>query len=162
MPRKDPVSGCQVATFGEFIVDEATKQEGIEPHELMNEMFDSMAEAVKREEDRYQADALSILQKAVLEQQAFWQEEQEHYAKFGETVDWSPAPCPVKLVSVEHVEYRLAIRGQSGGIVAMVECEDKKSYRFEWTWCQDNGSFYCESSYDSDLKFTEVMQSNAG
>lgn len=51
MPRIDPITGCEVMTFPEFICEEA-KNKGQDPSEFMEDIYSVMSSEQKSEEDR--------------------------------------------------------------------------------------------------------------
>jgi hypothetical protein len=68
MPRKDPVTGCNVMTTAEFFADEAKREgKGRSGGKLMDEFMDDMEKDRKATEDRFREPivALDVLKSAI-------------------------------------------------------------------------------------------------
>ena len=77
MPRIDPITGCSVMTFPEFIHGEA-EREGKEPHEIMDEIYQSIEDDNEKMRQEYRKDALKYLQEEAKNLLECWTEDAKH------------------------------------------------------------------------------------
>lgn len=140
MPRTDPISGCQVMTFPEFLQAEADR-EGKEPGDIMQEIvqtFDDDNE-IMRKNFRDHGNALSILQMDADELCQQWKEDRDRAADQGDFFS-DPLPArPVEIIAVLTAEHHQGFGGSSGGFTARVKCDDSKECYAVYGFFSDNG-----------------------
>lgn len=172
MPRKDPITGCNVMTFPEFIQGEAAR-EGKEPHEVMDEIFGAIEDDNERMREDYRKNALKYLQEEAKELLYAWDEDSKNngevheynrmdfktgeYIKETSVYDAGPRPPqPIKLVEVVKVDFTQNFRSSKSIIVAKCEADDSKTYQYTLSRGDYSGSFYEPPDSDIDLQWEEV------
>lgn len=172
MPRKDPITGCNVMTLPEFIQGEAVR-EGKEPHEIMDEIFNVIEDDNEKIRKDYRINALKYLQEEAKELLYCWTEDSksngqvmeynrfdfktDQYVTDRRVYDAGPRPPqPVKLVEVITADFSQNFRSSKSKIVAKCEADDGKLYQYTLCRGDSSGSFYEPPDSDIDLQWEEV------
>jgi hypothetical protein len=103
MPRKDPITGCDVMTMPEFLQAEADR-EGTTPVAIMDEIHQSFEDDNALSRKRLTDDALAILQKDADEIRTHWEEGDE------------PIIRATEILVMLDVNYHQSFRGSNGGV----------------------------------------------
>lgn len=145
MPRKDPITGCEVMTFPEFISSEAAR-EGKQPHELMEEMVQDITNDIQDEEQRLKDNPDESLKT--------FQDAAQFYIDEWESDKQGAKPLyPTKVVAVIEARVHYSFRDSKTAVIADVEADDGKVHRihyFEWS---SSGSFYEPPDFESYLEW---------
>lgn len=169
MPRKDPITGCSVMTFPEFICGEA-EREGKQPHEIMDEIAQSIEDDNKKMCEEYRTNALKYLQEEAKNLLDCWTEDAKHngqvdtfnrfdfktdqYITETRVSDAGPRPPqPVVLIEVIDVTSKQTFRSSGSKIVAKCKADDGKEYTYTLCRSDWSGSFYEPPDCDVELKW---------
>jgi hypothetical protein len=142
MPKTDPITGCQVMTFGEFWASEA-KQEGQGRcgAELMAETMDDMQTSFEHEARRMKEDPSDILKTL----RAWFIPEDDSWSwDEGDEPKW----VPEAIVEVEDVEVDGSFKDSGWTAVVKVRCSDDETRRLKVTYSTFHGDFYEPPSDD--------------
>ena len=135
MPRKDPLIGVEVMTWGEFWQKEG-EYEGKPIEEVLEEHFAQIEQANRKEEETLRENALSTLQDAALSEEE--------------------APMPIALLRVKETSSDGYLRSSAQRLVAVCWASDGKVYEFTFTSSYYAGSFYEQSEQDERLEWHPV------
>lgn len=145
MPRKDPITGCQVMTFHEFISAEAAS-EGKQPHELLEEMVQDIDNDIQNEEQRLKNnpdDSLKSFQEAAQFDIDEWESHKEG----------PKPPYPAKVVAVIGAKVQYNFRDSKTAVVADVEADDGQVHRVHFFSWSSSGSFYEPPDHEAHLQW---------
>jgi len=169
MPKIDPITGCSVLTFPEFLQAEA-KREGKEAHEIMQELYQDMEDADNETRKDYHQNALKYLQQEAKELLDCWTEDIKYQGEIHEYNRWDSQaqkdvtvrqvydagprpPQPTKLLEVIDVQFSSTFRSSQSLIKAKCEADDGKVYIYTLVRGDYAGSFYEPPNADVDLKW---------
>jgi len=146
MPRKDPITGCQVMTLGEFWSDEAKREgQGRNGYELMAESMDDMQTSFAEQARSMRDDPAEILQTL-----------RSYYVPEDDSWSWDPGDepewVPESLVEVEEVECDGGFSESGWTAVVKALCSDGVTRRLKVTYARYNGSFYEPPSDDLNVE----------
>jgi len=167
MPRTDPITGCSVMTFPEFIHGEA-EREGKEPHEIMDEIVQSIEDDNEKMRQEYRTNALKYIQDEAKELLHGWTEDAKHngqvdkfnrfdfktdqYIHETRVYDAGPRPPqPIAVIEVVDVDFKQTFRSSGSKIVAKCAADDGKEYTYTLTRSDWSGSFYEPPDCDVEL-----------
>jgi hypothetical protein len=121
MPRIDPITGCSVMTFVEFVAAEAAR-EGKETGDVMDDIFGPLAEDDRRIENEWRdpAKALEIIRAEAELERTAWQESKDCDPGYDEP----EPPTPVEILAVLGARHSQGLRGSDGVFTARVRCAD--------------------------------------
>lgn len=141
MPRIDPVTGCSVMTFGEFIQGEA-EREGKIPAQIMEDIFGRMEEDDRRIVNEWKdpAKALEILVKECQMYRQEWTDTKKSYEDSGEEFTETAPEMPVQILEVLDAHHRQGLRSSDGGFTALCRCDDGVDRYFVYSTYYDSGS----------------------
>ncbi len=168
MPRIDPITGCSVMTFPEFIHGEA-EREGKEPHEIMDEIFGAIEDDNETMRQEMRANALKHLQEEAKNILDCWTDDCKHNGQVDEfnrhdfkTGEWIQEkrvydagprpPQPIELIEVLDVQHSQTFRSSKAKIVAKCKADDGKEYVYTLCRGDYSGSFY--EPPDSEVELT--------
>lgn len=172
MPRIDPITGCSVMTFPEFICGEA-EREGKEPHEIMDDIVKTIEDDNEKMRQEYRTNALKYLQEEAKEQLYCWTEDSKHNGKVDEynrfdfktdqyihetrVYDAGPRPPqPIELIKVIEVGFKQTFKSSSSKIVAKCKADDGKEYIYNLCRSDWAGSFYEPPDCDVQFNWEEI------
>lgn len=146
MPRKDPITGCQVMTFGELWAAEAKREgQGRCGAELMSEMFDDMRASFEAEAQQMKEDPSEILKTL-----------RSWYIPEDDSWSWDPGDepewVPEALEDVEEVECDGGFSESGWMAVVKACCSDGVTRRLRVTYTKYSGSFYEPPSDDLNVE----------
>lgn len=141
MPRKDPITGCEVMTTAEFWQAEAEK-EGRSAGQLQDDFFNEIADIEQKEIEKLAdvENVLNILREYVISTNEYVDEEDKYSFQF------------TKVLEVWNNSYSCAFRGTSFEFCAKAKCDDEKIREVEFSSWQSSGSFYEPPDMEENLK----------
>lgn len=174
MPRKDPITGCQVMTFPEFLTAEG-EREGKSGGEVLEDMYKQMAEDDEQSSQQLRdpAVALPILQEAALRLAEAWDDdrvsvEDDPFAiitlKDEQSGEWVSAlkihadvdpipPFPLDIVEVLEAKSHGGFSESKTMIKARCLCHDGQEHTLQFSSVSSYGSFYEPPDYDEELSY---------
>jgi hypothetical protein len=147
MPRKDPITGCDVMTMGEFFADTA-KKEGIAPHEVIEDLFKAIDEA-----DAQSAELLKQDHATFLKEVTDW------IVSFNEDADVK-LPLPVRVDTIFFAKCHSKLNGGSSRIMGTIEFDDHSFKICDLSQCSWHGSFYEPPDFDVNLELYPIGGEN--
>ena len=141
MPRRDPITGCEVMTLGEFWADEAEREgQGRSGGELAAEFYDDLNAEMERQKNIIRTDleeTRTILQTAIKE----WNE-----------ADPEAEPVPEIVRVLEVLEVMLKVKELD--ITAKCLTTDGRTIKVRLTEWREPGSFYSPPDYDVNITWS--------
>jgi len=143
MPRKDPITGCQVMTLPEFFQEEA-KREGKESGELMSNMFDEIEQSYRQEEERFRNNPDELLN-TLREEVKFYNEADP---------DAEQLPLPKVVQKILEVKVGGTFRTSTLEVKAECQKEDDSVGVLHFSSSSSAGSFYEPPDYESNVRWS--------
>lgn len=145
MPRKDPITGCEVMTFFEFAAEEG-KRDGKDPGDIMDEIAQATADDNAQMEEHYRnpKEALTVIKEWV-EGDEEWREDPESH-------------CPEEVLEVLKVTSRSGFSGSKLFILARARCEDGKERIVEYHYQYWAGSRMEPPDEDAELRWHNSVE----
>jgi len=149
MPRRDPITGCEVMTTGEFLAAEA-EREGKQPHEIWDEIWQALDEDNRRMEGLLRDGEYIyslLMEELVPEWEDFvargytWEEGDPHVVN----------PNRILKVEVREASHQQNFRGSGGSVEGILFFTDGTARRFSFWWSHSSGSFYEPPDADSEF-----------
>jgi|SRR5579885_1021169 len=145
MPRKDPITGCNVLTMGEFLSQEAEREgKGRTGGDILSDMMEEVGkeEEARCAQLRTPTEAMRLLNEGIKESD----EADPEYA-FGYKV--------VGVLKVWAASASFGMRQSSEGFRAQCKCDDGKERTLSFTTWHSSGSFY--EPPDGETTVQEVL-----
>lgn len=173
MPKIDPVTGCPVLTYSEFLQAEA-EREGKTAGDIHREIWDTLAEEDRKQEEEYRnpATALRILVKIGQLERWHWEELAKHNGEeircthwnvtaqaYEESVSVSDAgpcpPIPTTVLEVLEPNHSERLRQSSGSFTARVMCDDGQERRVKYYYSYYEGSRLEPPDHEEGIEWLE-------
>lgn len=123
MPYKDPITGCQVLSMTDFVAQQA-EHEGIEPYQVMDDVYQSMANDEQNEQERLKIpeNAAELLIPAV----------QEIYNEWVQFPDNDEPPRIVRVIAVTNTKVKYSFSSYKIELTAIALATNNKTYTYKY------------------------------
>lgn len=154
MPRKDPITGCNVMSMGEFWLSEA-ERENKTVDEIIGEFYSEIDKTNKEYESNIMNNPDSVANIVIRSAVSEWQAEMEEreYRNYDEDYNQVEVFYPLAIANIESANVEDNMSGSGLKISGEILCSDGITRKFNYWNHYCHGSFYEPPSGEEYLEW---------